>query len=170
MNELTQDYVRSLFDYQDGELYWKMSGSGRKIDVPAGAINGHGYRQITINYKSHPTHRLIFLYHHGYVPEFLDHIDGNRLNNSISNLRVTTNRENQMNCKKNRFMNGKPTTSKYKGVYRNKHSKKWRGQIYIDGKTKHLGLFDSEIGAAKAYNRAAIKAFGEFAKLNIIDY
>lgn len=167
MNELTQGLLKELFDYRDCELYRKGSKGGVKIGSQAGTLRSDGYRAIQINGKIYQEHRLIFLYHHGYSPEFLDHIDGNPLNNSINNLREATNQENGMNRKKNKSINGKPTSSIYKGVTRAKHAKKWTAQIQIDGKSKYLGSFISEIEAAKAYNRAAIKLFGEFAKLNL---
>lgn len=88
MSELTQECVRSLFDYRDGELYWKVSrGNGMKIGDLAGTVRTDGYRSIQINGKLYLAHRLIFLYHYGYIPKEIDHIDSNPSNNNISNLR-----------------------------------------------------------------------------------
>lgn len=165
MNELTQEILKELFDYQDSELYWKKSGKGRKFGVPAGYVI-NGYRQIGVNNKPYYTHRLIFLFHHGYLPKFLDHIDGDKSNNNINNLREATLSQNQWNRKKNKSHNGKPTSSKFKGVSLHKASGKWLAQIQIDGKNKRLGLFTSELDAANAYNRAATEAFGKFTKPN----
>ena len=167
MTELTQDLLKELFDYRDGNLYWKVAKAQRiKIGDLAGSAQKSGYRQVMINGKGYSGHRLIFLWYHGYLPEFLDHIDGDPSNNSIDNIREATNQENGWNQKKRKSINNKPTSSKYKGVSWHKPTKKWLTQITIDGKTKHLGLFISEIKAALAYNKAAIKWFGEFAKLN----
>lgn len=168
MTELTQELLKELFDYQDGNLHWKVGRQGRKLGVPAGTLKKSGYRSIIINYKSYYAHRLIFLYHHGYLPEFLDHIDGNPSNNNITNLREATYRQNAMNQKKFDSMNGKPTSSEYKGVCWFKRVKKWVSYIHINGKRKHLGYYDSEIGAAKDYNRAASKDRGKFARINNI--
>ena len=166
MTELTQDLVRELFDYRNGNLYWKKSGSGRNFGDIAGNVQKDGYVRITINSRKYLSHRLIFLYHHGYLPEFLDHIDGDKGNNNITNLREATNQQNHWNQKKNKSHNGEPTSSRFKGVSWDKHAKKWRALITINGKLKHLGLFTSEIEATKAYDRTAVEAFGEFAKPN----
>lgn len=166
MTELTQYLLKELFDYRDGKLYWKIKKGSANIGDRAGNVMKNGYRQIGINSKNYYTHRVIFLYHHGYLPEFLDHIDGDKSNNNIENLREATLQENQMNHKKPKSMNGKPTSSRFKGVCWDKQREKWLSHITIDGKQKHLGRYDTEIDAAKSYDNSAIKAFGEFANLN----
>lgn len=170
MSELTQKYVRSLFDYRDGELYRRKTSGGRKAGSRAGGVNSKGYRVMQINGKFYKAHRLIFLYHHDYVPEFLDHIDGDKSNNDILNLRGATNQENTWNSKKRKSYNGKSASSDYIGVYWNKQRGKWQAVITNDSKHKHLGFFDSEIDAALAYDRAAFETRGEFASLNFPIY
>ena len=167
MVKLTQEYVRSLFNYKDGELYWAVSKQGIKLGDVVDTVGYHGYKQVMVNYKTYKVHRLIFLYHHGYLPEYLDHIDCDKLNNDISNLREATLSQNQWNQKKQKSYCGKPTSSIFKGVSWHKSLKKWHVRISIDGKDKHLGYFISEIEAAKSYDRAASEAFGEFAKVNL---
>lgn len=167
MIELTQKYVKELFDYRDGELYWKVTKAQRvKIGDHAGGIKKDGYREVKIDGKGYLAHRLIFLYHYDYLPQFLDHIDGNPLNNDITNLREATIQENNWNVGKYKVINGKSTSSEYKGVTRYERDKKYRAQIVINRKRKHLGYFTSEIDAAMAYDKVAIEYFGEFAKLN----
>ena len=169
MNEITQDLVRELFYYRDGNLYRKVSKNNSvKIGDLAGTIRPDGYRSIGIDYRLYRAHRMVFLYHNGFVPEYLDHIDGNPLNNHIENLREATTSQNGMNKKKSIIINGKPPISIYKGVTRFKHNNKWGAYIKINGKQKHLGLFISEIEAGKAYNAAAIEEYGEYAMLNDI--
>lgn len=93
----------------------------------------------------------------------IDHIDGNPMNNRRNNLRICTVGENNCNRKKS---NNK--TSRYKGVYWSSERAKWISQIKANGKSKRLGQFSDEIKAAHAYNIAALKYHGEFAKLNEI--
>ena len=162
-NEITQELIRSLFDYKDGELYWKVQKAHRnKIGDKAGYLNKDtNYYLVGINNKRHKLHRLIFLYHYGYLPKYIDHIDNDPLNNKIENLRSITKSQNAMNQKP------KSGSSQYKGVHWNKQNKKWVSRIKINGKKKfHLGSFNLEEDAAKAYNKAAIELFGEYAKLN----
>lgn len=166
MRILNQDLLKEFFDYRDGELYWKESGSGRKIGNPAGRIRKDGYREIRINDKLYYAHRLIFLYHHGYLPQFLDHIDCNSSNNAIDNLREATKQQNCRNAKKVKSINGKPTSSEYVGVYWDKRAKKWTSQIRNGEKRKHLGYFDSEIETALAHDKAVRERDEKFHKLN----
>ena len=94
----------------------------------------------------------------------VDHIDGNKLNNQKSNLRIATRSQNAMNVgitKRNK--------SGYKGVSWHKCSNKWEVRIRINGKKLHLGLFINKEDAAKAYNDAAKLHHGEFANLNKIN-
>ena len=95
----------------------------------------------------------------------VDHMDSNRLNNNLSNLRQTSQSQNNFNKNK---QNSK-TSSKYKGVYWNKTAQKWAAQVKFERKNYSLGYFTSEKDAALAYNTAALKFFKQFAKLNIID-
>jgi hypothetical protein len=90
----------------------------------------------------------------------VDHIDGNGLNNRSSNLRLCTVRQN--------MWNRRPTGGRsiYKGVCRRAGKKKWAAQISRRGRRYHVGYFDSEIEAAKAYDKKAKELFGEFAYLN----
>lgn len=95
---------------------------------------------------------------------YVDHINGDSLDNRKENLRYCTKAENNMNRLKN--LNN---TSGYKGVIWNKLAKKWQSQIKYDNKLLYIGVYSNIIDAAKAYNEAAIKYHGEFANLNKID-
>lgn len=93
----------------------------------------------------------------------IDHINGDTLDNRKENLRQVTNSQNHMNIGKMK----KQCSSKYKGVSLRKGTGKWRSLIKRNGKAIELGLFSTELEAAKAYNDAAIEFHGTFAKLNI---
>lgn len=93
----------------------------------------------------------------------VDHINGDTLDNRKANLRLVTRRENQFNSSSHMG-----STSKFKGVFWYKHLQRWRVRLCIDRKSKHIGYFDDEVEAAKAYNVAALNIYGEYAKLNLI--
>jgi hypothetical protein len=93
---------------------------------------------------------------------FVDHRYGDGLDNRKVNLRIATRAQNQYNRRKT----SKKTTSKYKGVHLDRNRNKYRAIIGCSGKRIFLGYFDNETDAAKAYDEAAKKYHGEFAKLN----
>ncbi len=96
--------------------------------------------------------------------KLVDHKNGDTLDNRRSNLRLATHIQNMQNRRKR-----KNTTSKYVGLWRDKRTNRWAARITFNKKPIFLGRFDSEIAAAKAYDRAAKKYFGEFARLNFPD-
>lgn len=95
----------------------------------------------------------------------IDHVDGNGLNNQRYNLRFCTKSQNQMNNRK-QIRKQNNASSIYKGASFHKQTGKWIARIKINGNSIYIGLFPSEIEAAKAYDKKAIELFGEFAHLN----
>ena len=135
---ITQDYLHKIFEYRDGNFYWKVKLANRtKIGDKAGSLNCHGYIHIGINGKLYQGHRLIFLYHYGYLPQYLDHINGIKNDNQIENLRKVTKAQNFWNTPK-----PKNNKSGCKNVSWHKSSKKWRVQIGVNSEKKVLGYFN----------------------------
>lgn len=155
---MNQETLKNLVEYKDGWLYWKerkgndrftKTFNSKFCGVKVGSLAVTGYLETAVKQEKYLVHRLVFLYHHGYLPEQIDHIDGNRLNNHIDNLRPATKSENQCNtC----FQKNNLSGSLVKGVYR--HGKNgWRVQIMKDGEVNYRGGFatreDAEVYAAK---------------------
>lgn len=92
---------------------------------------------------------------------FVDHINGNCLDNRKQNLRIVTHSQNMANSRKKTIK-----TSKYKGVHYDKYHCKWRASIRFNKKLKNIGRFTTEIEAARAYDKEAINIFGAYARPN----
>lgn len=116
------------------------------------------YARACINKKSVAMHRFITNTPDGLV---VDHIDCNGLNNRLCNLRICTQSENLLNKKKHAN-----NTSGYKGVSWDKSKRRWQATIRFKGKMEQIGRFNTLEEAARAYDEAARKYFGEFARLN----
>lgn len=139
---ITQNLLHERFTYADGELYWKTVYSRRlKVGQLAGDKDGTDYRRVMIGTKHHKMHRLIWIMFNGDIPEgmIVDHIDRERSNNRIENLRLLDKSANNRN-------------REAKGVTWDAARKKWRAQISVDNKTQTLGRFDSEEEAVECYN------------------
>jgi hypothetical protein len=118
-----------------------------------GYKDGNGYMLIYIGGKMFHMHRIAaqaFLSDFSDYPS-VDHIDGNKTNNCISNLRMATNQFQQMAHLTRR----KGSSSQYRGVTWNKRSKKWHARCRLNGKFTHLGSFDDEHEAAVARDKYA---------------
>jgi len=151
--KLTKGYVTIV---DDDTYKWAKMLKWQAREVTNGVYAVHGQRSL----KNVHLHRLIL----GAQPgELVDHIDGNGLNNLMSNLRICTNAQNQRNQRPQ-----KGGTSIYKGVYWRKDNKKWMAYIQFDRERTHLGCFNSELDAAVAYDKKARELFGEFARTNFL--
>jgi len=141
--------------YRLSEYKWFVSGgiSNNFYAVRRGP-NRNGLRRTVIR-----MHREVANTPDGMV---CDHINGNSLDNRKANLRSATHMQNSWNTRKS----SQSCSSKYKGVTFYKMDQKWHAQISVNGKRIFLGTFEGEKEAAKEYDKAAKKYFGEFAKLN----
>jgi hypothetical protein len=137
---VTQEFIKSVLNYnpETGVFTWKVNKSKRsKIGHIAG-WKDNGYIRIELNGKTYRAHRLAWLYVNGEFPSnLIDHIDGNRSNNKISNLRKATYLENSQNYK-----TPKTNKSGVKNVSWYKTMKKWVVTLGINGKKKTIGYFD----------------------------
>lgn len=162
-NERTSEIKRAL-RYEDGKVFWEEDRGTRVTRGDrAGTLNNQGYRQIQLNYRLYSEHRVIWLLVHGVWPDNqLDHINGDRSDNRIENLRDVTRRDNLRAFRKPT----KGSSSKYRGVNWDKQKNQWRTQITINRKTKTIGRFKCEVEAAKAWDKAAIAHGYEAQSLN----
>jgi len=156
---LSQDLLHELFEYRDGLLFWKIkTRNGIASGKQAGTLNHHGYIHIRLNKKTYQAHRLIFLMHYGYLPEMLDHIDCNRSNNKIENLRPANNIQNQQNQK----LSPRSKTG-VKGVCFDKTKKQFLAQFRVNRTICKVGHFVTLEEAANAVQKARSINHKEFA-------
>lgn len=133
----SKNRLRHLFDYKDGKLFWKVGGAGRVIGSEAGMTTEKGYRRVRVDGNLHMAHRLVWAYHHDSVPQWLDHIDEDKLNNRLENLREATKEQNGYNISRR-----KNNRSGVKGVYWATREKRWVAELSVNKRVKRLGSFD----------------------------
>ena len=159
---LTQELVHSLFEYKDGQLFRKVAPRGFKVGQKVGCVGSNGYIMTKVKNRTIAVHRLVFLMQHGYLPENIDHINGNRSDNRIENLRPCTKTENAQN-QKLRSSN----TSGIKGVRWYKAHKTWQVSLRVSGKETHFGYYkDIELAELVAIE-ARDKYHGKFANYGV---
>lgn len=151
-------FIAENISYDDGLLRWIKSSNGRKVGDKVGSPATNGYLRVEILGKKYAVHRLVYFMHHGYMPTVIDHIDGNRTNNRIENLREADKAKNTCNSKVSaRNKSGE------KGVYFHKASKKWCAQVEMQG-IKSAELFNSFEDAALFARFKREEMHGEFAR------
>jgi len=168
---VNKEYLRSIFTYKNGRLYWKprsvesfakysayVMWNRRYAFCPAGSPNKRGYIRIGISKKYYMEHRLVWLYHRGWLPEALDHKNGNPSDNRMSNLRPATQMQNRWNSRRKQ-----KTTTNTKGVYK-RPSGNYEAHICADFKRIHLGTFEKKRDAIQAVAKARRSLHREFAR------
>ncbi len=155
---LTKGHI-TLIDWDDriaATLLWYASMDRKRLCYAM-----RKERQVSGSYKTILLHRFVMesiLERPLNKDEFIDHINGNSLDNRRENLRIATNAQNLHNRKSN-----STNTSGYKGVYWHKPTKKWRAKISVMGKIHYLGQYNTPEEAYAVYCKAATLYFGEFA-------
>jgi len=158
-------HYRGLEEHLDynpssGDFYWKSPRKGR-LHLPkkqaGGVCRTNGYRLIGYKGKRLKAHRCAWYLVYGEIPEHLDHINGDRADNRLSNLRPCTHRENLANCRLS-----SNNTSGVTGVRRSPTKGKWIAKIMVDRRAIHLGTFSSIDEAKQAREQAERKYFGRF--------
>lgn len=161
-SELTAERLREVLSYnaETGIFTWLVSRGKARVGDVAGKHACNGYWRIKLYGKEYPAHRLAWLYVYGAFPDGpVDHINLDKIDNRIANLREATLAENQHNKSEQ-----KNNTSGFKGVSRLSKNGRWRAEIMLNGKSKYLGSFRTAEEAADAYSNAAVNLHADFAR------
>ncbi len=127
---VTQERLRELFEYRDGFLYAKQGYQPKFTPI----TSQHRYIRMRVDGKVYPLHRLIFLYHHGYLPKIIDHANNKQSDNRVENLREVTQSQNCVNRRKQ-----KNNISGAKNVRWDKQIGKWVVEMTINRKRTYFG-------------------------------
>jgi hypothetical protein len=157
MKSTTAETLRGLLDYDPntGIFRWMVQPNNRvKVGAVAGSVSSKGYTRIKINGMEFKAHRLAWLHFHGVMPTHdIDHINGNRADNRIANLRDVSRSMNLQNQTRPRTDN----TSGYRGVSLHKSGKRWKAQIMVNGRKQYIGYFNTPEAAHAAYLAAKLR-------------
>lgn len=160
MLPVIRDDLKSKHRYnpETGHFFRAANAGKWKEGALVGSVDSHGYVQIKTDGRLYLAHRLAWLHFYGTWPEkHIDHINGIRDDNRICNLRLADRAQNNANsCKR------KDNASGFKGV--SECGGRWRAQIQIQGRKRHLGVFATAEDASAAYQDKARELFGEFAR------
>jgi len=149
MTELTSERLKELvhYDKETGLFFRKLKNNILKIK-PSGSKSANGYLVMTVDCCSYYAHRLAWLYCYGHFPEqFIDHINNNRIDNRIENLRDVSKTSNNQNIK----IAKKNNQTKTLGVSKTNKKTPYRARIFFNGKAKYIGAFSSIKEAQLAY-------------------
>lgn len=162
---ISQEHLKSILHYdpETGIWTWLVDQKANKLKNKTFIRNK--YIRIQVDYKSYYAHRLAFLYMTGKFPEKdVDHINRIKDDNRWINLREANRSQNKGNIDI-----PKNNTSGHKGVTYRKEENLWTSSIMVEGSRKYLGYFPTKELAAKAYNKAALEYFGEFAVIKEVN-
>jgi hypothetical protein len=151
--------VRSLFEYQDGGLFWAVN-KGRAKKGDGAYVSSSGYKMLKFNRIAYLEHRLIWAWHGNEAVDCLDHINGNCLDNRIENLRPATQHENMRNSRRR-----KDNKSGVKGVCWSDSHNGWRVVIASNKKQTHVGYFKCLDAAREAATNFRLSNHKQFANV-----
>ena len=153
-----------VYDPNSGSLTWRLTTGSFKAGEDAGTISNRkgytSYINVTVFGERYKAHRIAWLIQTGHWPEkYIDHIDGNGLNNKWSNLREATPSQNSANQKVR-----SDSKSGHRGISYDKLRNMWYAYINVDGRRKHLGRHDTFEDAIAVRQKAEKKYYGEYAR------
>lgn len=153
--------LHELFTYDAGTglLHWRFRRRGVKFEVPAGSLKPNGYVGVCVDRQILQAHRIIFAMVHGYWPACIDHINGDKSDNRLANLREATRSANCWNVGTPRH-----NSSGVKGVSWSKREQKWRACCNVNKRRHEIGRFPKLDDAVAAVRRFREQHHGEFAR------
>jgi len=165
-SKITPKELRDVFYYKDGEIYWRVL-KGRRTSGPVGCINSRGYKtvRVILNGRVHclTAHRIIFAMSNNFWPDQVDHINGDRADNRIENLRKASCSQNCVN--RNYIYSNK---NKYRGYTYRESRGIYEVYVTTNNKNKYIGSYLTEEEAALAYNHAVRDIHGDFSVFNMV--
>lgn len=146
-----------IFKSRAGDSRFNTRWAGRQV---IGTSNGKGYERVRLYGRCAYIHRIVWKMHFDSDPHQVDHINGNRSDNRIENLREAVGSQNNWSSRRNTSVTG------FKGVTRASRSTRFEARIKAHGKQRHLGTYSTANDAARAYDAAAVEMHGSFAVTN----
>ena len=157
---MMQADLHHLFEHKGDTLYWKNPKAHRcKAGDVAGSKGKDGYMVVNFAGKKTPAHRIVWALHNGPTDMMIDHINGNRCDNRLENLRLVTEAQNHMNTSLR-----SNNTSGTKGVRWHAQRGKWNARIKLNGVERSLGMFSDIKDAVSARMGAELKFFGKYSR------
>lgn len=159
--KLTKEYLESVlsYDLQTGEFYWKVKAGRALPGMIAGHSTSFGYRKISVNGRSYFAHRLAWLMAYGSIPAMsdIDHINGNRSDNRIANLRLASRSQNNMNSS-----TSSRNSSGCRGVCFHQRDNLWHARVFVNRKAAAFKTFKEKSDAVDFVKKERERIFGEY--------
>ncbi len=159
------ELIQALIYEPDTGLFFHRRADGMAGRRSAKHVDRQGRVMIRIHGKKLLAHRVAFLYHHGWLPKLIDHINGDPSDNRISNLRSASVSENAMNRARR-----SDSAGRFKGVHGDQRRGKFYARITAHGKRRVIGGFDTDVAAAYCYDMASLEIHGAFGRTNFLPF